>query len=443
MRHSGCSGIPNFVLFLSAHQNTCPVVTVKPIVILSNRRKDGTYLVIIRVYFAGKVRRVQTSIVCRSEDLTRSGRIKAQSVLDTANKVAKRMLDAVSGYTDEQLAGKDVDWIVQKMKSADALHTFKLNFFTFADEVIASKNPSSRSQYVTACHTFAEYLGRREIDINDITKPLLADFVSWMSGKAFCFANGRLSPSERTRIPNGAESRNLAKLGHIFNKAKERFNDEDEGVILIPRSPFSGMMLKHPPSRGQKPLDVQTMQKVISSRHPLVTVQAALDVFVLSFALWGVNLADLYEARDVTDVWMYRRKKTRERRADGAEMRVTIPDCVKDRVARLQDGTKGWWLSVLHRMASKPQYITAKVNKGLARWCSDNDVPTFTFYAARHSFATLARNKAGVDKATVDECLCHIGDYKLTDIYLERDWSLLDDAGRKVLALFEWDLQTT
>ena len=419
------------------------MVTVKPIVIPSNKRRDGSYLVFIRVYFNGRVRRIPTSVVCRPGDLTRGLRIKSQSVQEQAERIAKRMLDAVSGFTDEQLAGKDVDWVVERMRCADALHNFRLDFFRFADGVIGSKSEGGRCQYVTAINTFAEYLGKREIDINDITKPLLVGFLRWMDGKAFSFANGRISPSKRTRIPNGAESRNLAKLAHIFNRAKERYNDEDEGVILIPRSPFSGMMIKHPPSRGQKPLDVVTMQKVISSRHPLPTVQAALDAFVLSFALWGANLADLYEAKDVGEVWTYNRKKTRERRADGAELRVRIPDCVKDRVARLQDGTGVWWLPVLHRMASKPQYITAKVNKGLARWCSDNDVPTFTFYAARHSFATLARNKAGVDKATVDECLCHIGDFKLTDIYLERDWSLLDDAGRKVLALFEWDLQTT
>lgn len=413
------------------------MITVKPIVILSNRRKDGTYLVVIRVYFAGKVRRVPTSIVCRPEDITRSGRIKSPSVLDTANKVAKRMLDAVSGMAEEQLAGKDVDWIVRKMRDAEAAKSFKLDFFVFADEVLAGKNPSARCQYVTALNAFAEFLGRREMDVNDITKPLLSDFVSWMRGKAFSFASGRLSPSRRTRIPNGAESRHIAKLGHIFGKAKERYNDEDEGAILIPRSPFSGMKTKHPPSRGQKPLDVATMQKVISARHPVPSVQASLDLFVLSFALMGANLADLYEAKAVGEVWTYSRKKTRGRRDDGAEMRVRIPDCVRDRTDRL-GGTDGWWLSVLHRMASKPQYATAKVNKGLARWCRDEGLPVFTFYAARHTWATIARNKAGVDKATVDECLCHVGDFRLTDIYVERDWSLLDDAGRKVLALFEW-----
>lgn len=51
--------------------------------------------------------------------------------------------------------------------------------------------------------------------------------------------------------------------------------------------------------------------------------------------------------------------------------------------------------------------------------------------------ATLAR-KAGVEKALVDECLCHVGDFQLTDIYAERDWDLINGANEKVLALFRW-----
>ena len=414
------------------------MVTVKPVVILSNKRRDGTFLVVIRVYFNGRVRRVPTSIVCRPDDLTRSGRIKSPSVLDSANRIASKMLASVSHIPANELEGKDVDWIVSRMQYADILHTFKLDFFKFGDEVVESKTPATRCQYVTALNTFAEFLGKREIDINEITKPLLGSFVSWMAGKTFSFQSGTLLQTGRARIPNGAESRNMAKLAHIFNKAKERYNDEDEGAILIPRSPFSGMMLKHPPSKGQESLGVELMQKVISARHPLESVQTALDVFVLSFALMGVNLADLYEAKRAGRVWRYFRKKTRSRRADGAEMRVTIPKEVRSILSRLQSGPDGWLVPSLHRMAGKERYVTAKVNKGLARWCEDEGIPVFTFYAARHTWATLARSKAGVDKATVDECLCHIGDYKLTDIYLERDWELMDEANQKVLSLFEW-----
>ena len=403
------------------------MITVKPIVIPSNRRTDGTYLVVLRVYFAGKVRRVPTSIVCRPGDLTRSGRIKSQTVLDAANIQAGKMMDAVAHLTEKDLAGKDVDWVVERMKCADRMHTFHLDFFAFADEYLETKNPSSRCQYVTALNAFALFLGRRSIDINAITKSLLTDFVSWMAGKAFSFQSGGLSPSKRARIPNGAESRHIAKLGHIYAKAKERYNDEDEDAILIPRSPFSGIKIKPPPSKGQDPLGVKTLQMVIDARHHLPTVQMALDLFVLSFALMGANLADLYEARRMGTVWVYRRKKVRNRRADGAEMRVTIPDCVKGRLPALAE---------LQRYDTK--YVTDFVNRGLERWCTDEGIPRFTFGAARHTFATLARYKAGVEKATVDECLCHIGDFRVTDIYLQRDWDLLDRANRMVLALFKW-----
>ena len=71
------------------------------------------------------------------------------------------------------------------------------------------------------------------------------------------------------------------------------------------------------------------------------------------------------------------------------------------------------------------------------KWAQEQGLPGFTFYAARHTWATLAR-KAGVEKATVDECLGHVGDYDLADIYAERSWELLAAANRKVLALFEW-----
>ena len=423
-----------FCLKFVRNTNTEPMITAKPIVVLSNRRKDGTFLVYIRVYFAGEVRRIPTSIVCKPGDLTRSGKIKDQAILDRAESVANRMRDAVSDYTDAEMAGRDVDWVVRKMRSAENLHIFRLDFFRFADIVILEKGPGARGQYVTAVNAFAAYLGRRELDINDITRPMLSGFLGWLrtdrATKAHRSPVSGVSPTERARIPGGAESRHMAKLAHIYAKAKERYNDEDSGEIAIPRSPFTGLLLKAPLSHGPRPLSVAMMQRVIDARHPLQTVQNALDLFVCSFALMGANLADLYEAKGMGTTWVYRRKKTRNRRADGARMQVNVPPEIAGRIAGA--------LRALHRMAGKPEFATAKVNKGLARWCEDEGVARFTFGAARHTFATLARGKAGVEKATVDECLCHIGDFPVTDIYAERDWELINDGNRKVLALFTW-----
>ena len=414
------------------------MITVKPIVVLSNRRKDGTFLVYIRVYYRAQVRRIPTAIVCQPGDLTRSGKIKNQSVQDKADTVATRMRESISDLSAADLDGMDIDTIVRKMKTADSIHLFRLDFFKFGETVMQEKSPGARCQYRTALNAFADYLGCRELNINDITRTMLSGFLSWMrtdrSTKAHKTPNLGVSPTKRARVPNGAESRHIAKLSHIYNKAKERYNDEDSGEIVIPRSPFQGLLMKPPPSRGQRSLGAELMQTVIDARHDLPTVQTALDCFVLSFALMGANLADLYELATVKklrpgQIWDYQRRKTRNRRADGARMQVRIPEEISGKL----------WpsLSRLRKMAGKQEFATAKVNKGLARWCEDNNIPVFTFGAARHTWATLAR-KFGIEKATVDEGLCHVGDFRITDIYAERDWENINRANAKVLSMFKW-----
>ena len=71
------------------------------------------------------------------------------------------------------------------------------------------------------------------------------------------------------------------------------------------------------------------------------------------------------------------------------------------------------------------------------KWCEDNGVEVFTFYAARHTWASLAR-KEGIDKSTIDDCLGHRGSYQAADIYAEKAWELMQEANGKVLGLFTW-----
>jgi integrase len=62
------------------------------------------------------------------------------------------------------------------------------------------------------------------------------------------------------------------------------------------------------------------------------------------------------------------------------------------------------------------------------------------FHLARHTMATLAANKAGIDIARVDEMLNHSDStLKLARVYIERDYSVLWEANRKLLSLFKWD----
>lgn len=418
------------------------MITFKAIVIPNNRRKDGTYPVKIRVTFKGVTRRLPTTLACTPGDLTRSLKIKSADILNRSDELIARMRGTVKDLSPFDLEGWDVDRVVRHIKDRLAEKTFRLDFFEWGERFIAGKSEGTRKAYVNSLNALEQFTGKRELDINDITRAMLIGFMEHVDSLPKMRYNAATKTRERSRvekIPHASSTQHIMKLQHIFNAAKERYNDEDGGSILIPRSPFGTLPKVFTPSvRGQKSLGQELMQKIISAETGDPAERMALDAFVVSFGLMGANMADLYAAKPFTGVWVYNRQKTRTRRADKAEMRVDIPGELRPYLARLQ-GRKGaaWWLSVLHASASDASRCTCNVNRMLKRWCAANGVPPFTFYAARHTWATLAR-QAGVEKATIDDGLCHKGNFAMADIYAEKSWELIWAANRKVIDLFRW-----
>lgn len=416
------------------------MITFKAIIIPGNRRKDGTYPVNIRVTFKGKTRRLATTLVCSPADLTRTLRIKNASILNKSDALISRMRDAVKDLSPFDLEQQDVDWVVRHIKDSLTREAFHLDFFEWSDRYILTKTETTRRAYTCALNTLERFLGGRSIDINDISRSLLLEFMEMVDNEPrmhYDRKTGQRVPSKASKIPRGASSRHLAKLEHLFNAAKEKYNDEDSGRILIPRSPFSRIAKVYPLSQGQGNLGQDLMQMVISSQVDNDVMRTALDVFIVSFALMGANMADLYNAKSFTgQEWVYNRQKTASRRFDRAEMRISLPGEIEPFLGRLR-GKGGWWLNRLHDFASSKDFATARVNRCLKKWCEDNGIDPFTFYAARHTWASLAR-KEGVDKSTIDDCLGHKGSFQVADIYAEKAWGLMQDANRKVLDLFTW-----
>lgn len=416
------------------------MITFKAIIIPGNRRKDGTYPVNIRVTFKGKTRRLATTLVCTPADLTRTLKIKNATILNKSDALIARMRDAVKDLSPFDLETQDVDWVVRHIKDSLTQEDFHLDFFEWSDRYILTKAETTRMAYSCALNTLERFLGRRSLDINDISRSLLLEFMEMVDNEPrmhYDVKTGQRVPSKASKIPRAASTRHLAKLEHLFNAAKEKYNDEDSGRILIPRSPFSKITKVYPVSSGQGNLGVELMQTIISAQVDNDVMRTALDIFIVSFALMGANMADLYNAKPFNGgEWVYNRQKTATRRADRAEMRISLPGEIDAILARLM-GRGGWWLNRLHEFASTKDFATARVNRCLRKWCVGNGIPPFTFYAARHTWASLAR-KEGVDKSTIDDCLAHKGSFQVADIYAEKAWDLMQEANRKVLDLFTW-----
>ena len=402
------------------------MITYKPIIIQGGRRRDGTWPVKIRVTFKGVSRRLPTTLVCTDADLTRSGRIKNATVLERAGELIARMRAACDTLSPFTLEAWTVDQVVQHIRDTLTAQAFRLDFFEFADELLKDKIPHTRNYYYTALNAMARYIGERRLDVNDITRAMLLDFAG----------------SEAV----GGEwkaARHLAKLSYIFREARNRYNDEDRGAILIPRMPFTGMPRIRSLGKGQKAIPADVFQRLIDAEPVDELERISIAAFLVSFGTMGANMADLYEAPSFKgQIWAYNRHKTRTVREDHAEARVRVEDEIGPFLAVLGAGRRGpLWLPVLQEHWKMPDTATHSVNKFLRRWAEREGVEPFTFYAARKAWATIAR-RIGVEKATVDEGLVHLGDFRLADIYAERNWSLAWEANRRVLATLRWDRTT-
>ena len=164
----------------------------------------------------------------------------------------------------------------------------------------------------------------------------------------------------------------------------------------------------------------------------------AKDAFLLSFALVGINTVDLYHLKkgDLKDgVLTYCRAKTDSKREDKALMSVRVePEAAA--IIERRKGMVGNLLMFATRYGTDSEFNRA-MNIGLKEVGKLCKIEKLTTYHARHTWATLARNEVGVTLGDVGEALNHSprGSERVTDIYVERDFSRVWETNRKVLDL--------
>jgi integrase len=152
----------------------------------------------------------------------------------------------------------------------------------------------------------------------------------------------------------------------------------------------------------------------------------------------GINTADLYLCEELYEnegiyTIAYNRAKTASRRSDNARIEINIHPFILPLFNKYRNKFGNNIFNFCHRFCDFTQF-NKSVNKGLKEVGKDIGVEDLEYYAARHSFATIARNKLNVDKITVGEALNHIHkDSKVTDFYIQKDYSVINDVNRKVI----------
>ena len=227
----------------------------------------------------------------------------------------------------------------------------------------------------------------------------------------------------------------MSKIQAIFNQAKLTYNDEETGIIRIQNNPFVKYKIPKIPMTRKKSLSVEQIRSIKSCRIPdnMTGVLVARDVFVMSFLMAGMNTVDMYYLGEAVDGRLeYERRKTRTRRADKAFISIKIEPELLPYIERYKDSLGDRAFNFFVRYATHKQFVH-KVNTHLKTIGSILEIPDLTFYAARHSWATIARNECGISMDDVSMCLNHKSGHDVTDTYIRKDWSVIDRANRKVL----------
>lgn len=419
------------------------MATFKAEVYAHQRRADGTYNIKIRVTHKTRKKYLSTPWYVGKEDLTRSLKLKNQRYIDMVDEVLRRYR-TICNNAGEALNDMDVEQVVALVTSEDTGKTFDLDIVAYTrkhiDALVEQGRVGNSKVYKVAINSLIKFTGRESISIKELTVCFLTQWVKWI---------GEQPPRKNCKRGKYAEKGYTSAIRAMYNRAKREFNDEQAGVINIPFSPFERLELPKIPLPRKRALTVEQLRAVAAVPYTAIQQPGlnrhnfAKDIFLLSFYLIGMNAVDLYNLTDYEDGRItYQRQKTRNRRADCAEISVRVEPEAQALFDKYRDKT-GKRVFNFYKHYSSVDAMSAAINRGLKKIGDEVGIEDLEFYAARHTWATIAANDAGVDKYAVHTALNHVDDtMRVTDIYIRKSWDGIDKANRQVLDFVRLEIGT-
>ena len=435
------------------------MATFKWIIQKEKLRADGTYNVKIQMIHKRVRRLIGTQVyVDAKRDVTRGLAIKNQKVLDVLEDMVRDCRRKCNEVDVNMMTADEVVELVTRAKPK----RFDLDIIAYGWEQVRKVTEEGRQstahKYAIALRSLQRFLGqdglsrdglsrdglervglsrdgleRVGLSVHELSSGLVTRWMEWI---------GQTVDTKKGKDGRAAMARYVGCLRTIHNRAKREFNDEDRGVVNIPYSPFARVVLPKVGLARPRALTLEQLRAMLAlepepeyeGRVRMATI--AREAFLLSFFLIGMNSVDMLGAERYEDGRVtYNRQKTRDRRLDGAEMSVRVEPEARELFERWRDPA-GRRVFKFYRRYSSMVTFTRCLNVGLKEVGRRIGVEGLQFYAARHTWATLAANEAGVDKWTVHLALNHSDpQMKVTDYYIRRDWRVIDEANRKVMDL--------
>ena len=416
------------------------MLTIKAEVQKDRKRNDGSYNVKIRFTKDRTVKRISTNLFATDADLTSDLKLKEDSMTkQEADRLVLHYRTLVNSLHLDS-GNDDISEIVNRLLCKEEAEK-PIDFIAFSKKWISETTIKGKDNYTTALNSFIRFLGEEELEIKKITVDLLEQYRDYIvkvrkERVKVLQAKGKRVPSNRCL------SLYLMSLRHLYGEAQRFYNKPDKGLIRIPHTPFEYFKIPKQEATRKRAVTPQQIKAIWNLPYQNIhkgvkhtcRPDLAKDCFILSFCLMGINSVDLYNATELRgNKLVYYRTKTKDRRLDKAKMEVDVPDMVLPIIEKYRDITDQR-LFKFYKDYRDHKAFNKAINKGLKEIGEQLQIEDLEYYAARHSWATIALNKCKIDKYTVHAALNHVDEnMRVTDIYIERDFVNENKANQKVV----------
>lgn len=408
------------------------MATFKPVVFAGDKHKksDGTKNIKIRVYHNKDSRYIPTPYYIEEEYLGKDGSVlTSYQNFDTITYELGDMVQKFRGVCIKlgsvRSGRMTVDELRDYLTAAIEPEYEYIDFISFGNTVISeTKKERTAEWYSTSLSVLCWFYKRSKIDVRDITAERMTEFINKLKEEG---------PAGLPLEP-GAISNYLRGIRSLYNKAKLKYNKPDFDIIRIPNCPFDNVEIPIY-RRKKKALSIDVVKKIRDTEFGTKRANMARDVFMAMFYLMGINANDLYRIEyEKNGRYEYERSKTdTDDKSYNLVLSIKIEPELRILIERYSCGTL---FSYFRQNYSNAKNFTRAVNKGLEQISDTLNIPKFTTNYVRHTWASIARNKAHVSMADVDICLGHVNkEFKMADIYIDFDYTVFDTTNKAVLSL--------
>ena len=385
------------------------------------QRKDGMYVVYIRVTQNRKSQYIRTSWIVDDMGLSKDKQdVIDPFVAEQTSKVIARYYSILNRIDTQNWTVKEIVDYIQKGKDGIS---FSMYARKHIEKMKARGQERTSRDYKWALYSLEKYAGNNEVMFSQLTYSFLSRWIDSLSQTA----------RSKNKYP--------INIRQIHKAAMLECNDEERGIQLI-TNPWPKISIPKEDTPHKRAISPNMLRRFFAvvpdfSRftHPLQ--ELGQDVALISFCMCGINSIDLFFAKKSqyhNGIFHYNRRKTSKSRSDNAYFEIRVPQFIKPTFEKyMSKNMESPWLFDFQDRLSTSDSFNANVNPGISQICKKVS-PDFhaSLYSFRHSWATIAQNGCGASLGDVDFALNH-STYKMARVYTKIDYSPAWELNEKVI----------